>query len=295
MPYLLLLRSLTPPEIAPVQRAFQSTGIFHTLDAVSFVKNAFGVLAKGLEAEPAQQLQRALATEGVEADIVADSEWPVLPPAKRIVQASCWAEGFEPLDPLGRPLHVPWDQVVAVSAGLVLREETGTREVVPFKPLSNEARTLLDGAATIWDLMDADIESVLIEAVLPSDKDPEPSNPMEPILLPRVEQNWRWCAEITLAGGVRLVWQAHEFQFASLSDRLSNDPAVNFSTFLRDLLSAVPNALLNRGALAVRENQAETGPRYPTQKAFDQETQWLLWRLRGASPLTGAALALDAP
>lgn len=44
----------------------------------------------------------------------------------------------------------------------------------------------------------------------------------------------------------------------------------------------MPNARLNRGALAVRENQPETGPRYPTRNAFGQETQWLLWRLRGA-------------
>ena len=60
-------------------------------------------------------------------------------------------------------------------------------------------------------------------------------------------------------------------------------------TFLRDLLSAVPYAVLNRGALAVRENRAETDPRYPTRKAFGQETQWLLWRLLGAGgcPLFG--------
>ena len=71
-------------------------------------------------------------------------------------------------------------------------------------------------------------------------------------------------------------------QFDSLGDRQSSDPAVHFGTFLRDLLSAVPNAVLNRGALAVRENQAETCPRYPTRNAFVQETQWLLWSLRGA-------------
>jgi hypothetical protein len=65
MPYLLVQRSLTPPEIAPVQHAFQSTGIFHSLDAFSFVKNAFGVLARGLEEDPARQLQMALATQGV--------------------------------------------------------------------------------------------------------------------------------------------------------------------------------------------------------------------------------------
>ena len=65
MPYLLVQRSLTPPEIAPVRHAFQSTGIFHALDAFSFGRNAFGVLAKGLEEDPARQLQMALSTKGV--------------------------------------------------------------------------------------------------------------------------------------------------------------------------------------------------------------------------------------
>ena len=157
VPYLLVQRSLTPLEIEPVRRAFQSTGIFHALDAVHFVKDALGVLAKGLEESPARQLQMALATEGVEVDVVADSEWPVLPPAKRIVRAACRAEGLEPLDPLGRPLHVPWARVVAVSAGLVLREETGTREVPALRPPSDEVRALLDSGATAWDLAEGRI------------------------------------------------------------------------------------------------------------------------------------------
>lgn len=268
MPYLLVQRSLTPPEIEPVQRAFQSTGIFHALDAVSFVKDAFGVLAKGLEEYPAKQLQMALATQGVEVDVVTDSEWPVLPPAKRIVRAACWAEGFEPLDPLGRPLHVPWEEVAAVSAGLVREVEFG-RRVTASVALGRPSANTVDhpsmggfGATLAGDAT----------APLPGNR----------LVLTGEERNWRWCAEVILAGGLRFVWQAHEFQFASLGDRLVRDPAVNFGTFLRDLLSAVPNALLNRGAFAVRESQPETGPRYPTRNAFGEETQWLLWRLRRA-------------
>lgn len=286
MPYLLAQQSLTQPEIEPVRRAFQSTGLFHALDAVHFVKNAFGVLAKGLEEHPARQLQAALASQGVEVDVVADSEWPVLPPAKRIVQAACWAEGFEPLDPLGRPLQVPWDQVVAVSAGLLLREETADRQVVPVLPHSEELRAMLNVGATAWELAEEGIESVLIDYLLPDDQESEPVTQLAPMTLSREERHWRWCAEVLLHGGLRFVWQAHQFQFASLGDRLSPDPAVNFATFLRDLLSAVPNALLNRGAIAVRENQPETGPHYPTRNAFAEETQWLLWRRRQTDPDT---------
>lgn len=282
MPFLLVQRSLTPPAVEAVQRAFQSTGIFHALDAFSFVKDAFGVLAKGLEEYPAKQLQYALAAQGVEVDVVDDREWPALPPAKRIVRASCWAEGFEPLDPLGRPLHVPWDQVLAVSAGLVRREEFGSREVGSVQPLSGDTHALLDVAATTWDLAQGRIGSVLVDRLFPDSRETESPSKAAPVALSREERNWRWCAEVILAGGLRFVWQAHEFQFASLGDRLSRDPADNFGTFLRDLLSAVPQALLNRGAFALREKQPETGPRYPTRNAFAEETQWLLWRLRRA-------------
>lgn len=268
MPFLLVQRSLTPPAVEAVQRAFQSTGIFHALDAVSFVKDAFGVLAKGLEEYPAKQLQYALAAQGVEVDVVNDGEWPALPPAKRIVRASCWAEGFEPLDPLGRPLHVPWDNVLAVSAGLVREVEFGTRvtaSVTLGRPAANSADHPSMGGS--GSSLAGDFRASL---------------PPERLVLTGEERNWRWCAEVILAGGLRFVWQAHEFQFASLGDRLSRDPADNFGIFLRDLLSAVPQALLNRGAFALREKQPETAPRYPTRNAFAEETQWLLWRLRRA-------------
>lgn len=289
MAWLLVQRSLTPPEIELVQRAFQSTGIFHTLDAVSFVKDAFGVLAKGLEDYPAKQLQNALAVQGVEVDVVDESEWPKLPPAKRIVRASCWAEGFEPLDPLGRPLSVPWTEIVAVSAGLVRREEFGNREVGGVQPLSEEAHGFLDVAATTWDLAQGRIESVLVDSLFPDKRETEPLPKPTSLALSREKRQWRWVAEVILAGGLRFVWQAHEFHYAHLGDRVTRDPAANFALFLCDLLSAVPHAALNRGAFALRENQPETAPRYPTRNAFAEETQWLLWRLRRAGRYAPAA------
>ena len=113
--------------------------------------------------------------------------------------------------------------------------------------------------------------------------------PADRLVLTGEERNWRWAAEVILAGGLPFIWQAHEFNFAHLGDRVTRDPAANFSLFLRDLLSAVPHAALNRGAFALRENQPETGPRYPTRNAFVEETQWLLWRLQRAGRYAPAA------
>lgn len=275
MAWLLVQRSLTPPEIEPVQRAFQSTGIFHALDAVSFVKDAFGVLAKGLEEYPAKQLQNALAVQGVEVDVVDEAEWPKLPPAKRIVRASCWAEGFGPWDPLGRELHVPWEQVVAVSAGYVREVEFGKRVTASVSlgrpAVSTDSEPSLGGFAST---LAADYN-----VPLPADR----------LVLTGEERNWRWAAEVLLAGGLRFIWQAHEFNYAHLGDRATRDLSANFALFLRDLLSAIPHAALNRGAFALREEQPETAPRYPTRNAFAEETAWLLWRLRRAGRYSPAA------
>ena len=107
MPFLLVQTSLTPPEVEPVQRALRAARLFHPLDAHSFVRDAFGVLVKGISAEDAARLQAALAVEGVKLDIVDEAQWPALPPAKRIVRAACEPGLFLPLDPLGRELRVP--------------------------------------------------------------------------------------------------------------------------------------------------------------------------------------------
>jgi len=106
--------------------------------------------------------------------------------------------------------------------------------------------------------------------------------PADRLVLTGEERNWQWVAEVILAGGLRFVWQAHEFNYQSLGARATRKSEVDLGIFLRDLFSAVPNAVLNRGAFAIRENLPETGPRYPTRNAFSEETAWLLWRLRRA-------------
>lgn len=271
MPFLLVQSSLTPPEVEPVQRALRAAGLFHPLDAHSFVRDAFGVLVKGLSAEDAARLQAALATEGVKVEIVNEAQWPALPPAKRIVRAACEPGLFVPLDPLGRELRIPGEQIAAVCAGLVCEVEFGKR--VTAVATVGCRRAPMDTSSPDVDFFSNSGNNfgILGGTHLPADR----------LVLTGEERNWRWTAEVILAGGLRFTFQAHEFAFGSLGDRLTRDAAANFALFLRDLLAVAPGALTNRGAFALREN-SPNGPRYPTRYAFQEETAWLLWRLQQA-------------
>lgn len=281
MSWLLAQTSLTPPELEPVQRAFRATGIFHPLDAHSFLRDAFGVLAKNLSEEDARRLQGALAGEGVLTDVVAQAEWPVLPPAKRIVRAACDTEGFKPLDPLGRELRVPWDKVVLISAGQVQHTEfTADKNASPDPgSVGYFAAGMTD---SLTGLLSRGGRGLGLRGDLQRLAASRPPS--------REEQNWRWTADVFLGGGLRFTFQGHEFNYTALGDRRQADSIANFAVFLREMTSLAPYTPLNRGAFALREAQSQP-VRYPTRGAFQEESAWLLWRLLKAGRYAGPATA----
>ncbi len=243
MAWHLVQTSIDPPALESVQRALLSSGMFPEVDAHGFVRDAFGVLVRDLDHEPALGLQAFLAAEGVSVEVVPDSAWPGLPPAKRIQFASCRADGFVPLDPLGRELVIPWDSIAAVACGLVQETDFGRR-------------------------ITANVGLNMMKNV-----------PPERLILTGEEQNWRWNAEVILAGGLRCTWKSHRFQPTPGS--IPEDQEVpDFFAFIKDLVNHVPNAALNRGAFAIRTDQPDAGPRYPTRNAYEEETCWILFHLR---------------
>ncbi len=245
MAWHLIQTSIDPPALGAVQRALRDSGVFPEVDAHGFVRDAFGVLIRDLEQGPALHLQAFLAAEGVSVEVVQDSDWPGLPPAKRIHQASCRADGFVPLDPLGRELVVPWKSIAAVACGLVQETDFGRR-------------------------VTANVGFNLKRNV-----------PPERLVLTGEERNWRWNAEVLLAGGLRFTWKSHRFQPTPGSIPERQD-VPDFFAFLQDLLQHVPHVALNRGAFAIRTDQPEAGPRYPTRNAYEEEICWILFHLRQA-------------
>jgi hypothetical protein len=175
-------------------------------------------------------------------------------------------------------LHVPWDQIVAVSAGLIREVEFGQR--VTASVAIGRVPAPLNAPSMGFPGRSGDGGTFAYGPALPADR----------LVLTGEERNWRWGAEVFLNGGLRFTWQAHEFNYAALSERLAREPEVNFAAFLRDLLAAAPHAALNRGAFQLREGLVPP-LRYPTRGAFQEESAWLLWRLLKAGRYAGPATA----
>ena len=270
MSWHLVQTSIDPPGLEPVQRALQASGIFPAFDAHGFVRDAFGVLVRDLEHEVALNLQAFLAAEGVSVEAIPTADWPGIPPGKRIRNASCRPDGFIPLDPLGRELVIPWDSIAAVACGLVQETEFGKRVTasvslgrtpVPLNPTMNR----IGDSPTWWESGD----TFAYGDPLPTDR----------LVLTGEERNWRWNAEVILAGGLRFTWKSHLFE-PTRESILEGQEIPDFFGFIRDLLHYLPHAALNRGAFAIKTDQPDAAPRYPTRNAFEEETCWILFHLR---------------
>jgi hypothetical protein len=251
VPFAVLQHRLEIPDPAAVTRACRGVEGLHPSDAPNLAGDAFGILVKGLSETAASQFVAGLAREGIDAELADEASLPALPPGKKLRRAECRPEGFVAFDPYDRELLIPWDRVAVVSAGEV--------RLVQFKPVT------------------------LITERTYQNPNWKPSN-QSTLTVSSEERNWCWTADVLLAGGeLRFSFQCGEFTPEGLGDRVTRGQTANFLTFLRDLLAFVPEATRNRGAFAVGTGDpADTGPRYPTRNAYQEELVWLLWRLRRA-------------
>src|SRR4051812_43591114 len=94
MAYAVLQKTLEPPSIDKLKRAFRNVPGLAPADASIIGNDAFGILVKGFESERATAMQSALAVEGVETIVVADSELPQLPQIKFVSRVDCTPEAL---------------------------------------------------------------------------------------------------------------------------------------------------------------------------------------------------------
>ena len=255
MPYAIVQKSLKPPAVDQLARAFRALPTLTDADAAIVAKDAFGILVRGLELADAGRLLQALCAEGVEADMVDHKQLPPLPPPKRVRRAECLPDVLAAYDQLGRRTDVEWGHVILIAAGSVLLTEFRhiVREVPARKGSAVEVQ-MFGGTAIQTDA-------------------PTRSEHSD-----REEHNYRCILELFLdvAPG-RLHIAAEKFNFAYLGDRLSSDPSRNYVALVQDCLRAAPQAVLNRGALAQHQDASRL-LRYPSKHAFEEESTWLLWR-----------------
>jgi hypothetical protein len=93
------------------------------------------------------------------------------------------------------------------------------------------------------------------------------------------ERNDRLLLEIVVSRAVlRYSVSAEKFRFDYLGERRTKSLPENFKLLLQDLSAFAPQAMQNRGAFFLRQNESLLS--YPSKNAFFEEITWLLWRMK---------------
>jgi len=249
MTYAVMQTGLMPPSAEQLKNAFQQVPGLAPMDVNVLGKDACGVLIKGFELERASIMQSALAAQGVETKIVEDAVLPELPPPRQLAKVEFAPDGLLTDDLVNRKILLEWNNILLIAAGRA-RLTDFTREVIS-KPMKRSGR---DGNAG---------PKLLINTVT------------------REEQKDHLLLEIIMRGNasryhVKADRPEAWLLFGCLGERRSRNPAANLSLFVRDMAKHAPSALLNQGALDMREN-VNASLCYPSQTAFYREITWLLW------------------
>ena len=252
MRYAVMQKSLEPPSVEQLQKAFRSVPGLTAADAHILGNDAFGILVKNFSDEDAATLQNALATEGVETEIVPETTLPAMPPAKFVTRAECGRDALMIYDPAGRKFPVEWQHVMLVAAGCV--------RLTDFKRVETTKNV------TRLDWQGYPHTETVTEANT------------------REERNEHLGLEIVLSRAVlRYSITADKFNFGYLGERRSKNLPENFALLVQDLAKFAPHAAVNRGAFYLREKTDQIFP-YPSKNAFFEEIIWLLWQLAKSRP-----------
>ncbi len=257
--YALLQKSLERPPIERLRVALGSVRGFAPADAPGLANDAFGILAKNLDAEQAAQFQQALEAQGIGVDIVAETALPKMPSTKFVRRLDLGEDALVIHDAIGRPVPVEWRHVALVAVGSVYTIEFARRETVAPKAGG------LFGTRRPGFLRDVTSE--------------EPLTVRE--VRTREQRAERWMLEIVLARAVARfsleVGDAAPLLFRCLGEERTEDVAENLGRLVRQLAARAPQALQNRGAYFLRQEPA-TVFSYPSKNAFYEEITWMLWR-----------------
>jgi hypothetical protein len=252
MRYAVLQTDLNPPAIDQLQRAFKSVPGLTAGDAFILGNDAFGILVKDVSEAQAGALQGALRIEGLESEIVDHTLLPPLPPTHIVRRMECSPESLMIFDPLGRQFALEWQHVACIATGAVRLTDFVQRKHL-VSPVARRGATDVTPNA-------AEFETRTHE-----------------------ERRFHLLGEIIITGAaLRYSFTADKFNFAGLGDRNMANTVANFSLFVRDLIQFSPNAVLNRGAEALRANATEILS-YPTKNAFYEEIVWMLWQMKKAA------------
>jgi hypothetical protein len=238
-----------PPTVEQLKNAFRGVPGLTEVDASTLGKDAFGVVVRGFELEPALALKTALAAQGVETEVVDEAALPKLPESRQVHRADCTPEGLVIYDPMDRSFTLGWQNIWVIAAGMVrmsdfMRVEVAQRAV--------RAGRYTPTVAYRRETKEEQSDHSLVEIII-----------MRAALRYTLKMDRLDC-----------------MSFEYLGPRRTQNWAENFSMMVQDMMQFAPQAALNRGAYSFREQAAEPySVSYPSKTAFYEEIIWILWQM----------------
>jgi len=254
--YALLQESLAIPPVDGLRRAFESIRRLTSADAPTLAKDAYGILVKNLPAQDATVLHRALKAEGIATELVPEKLLPQLPPTKYVRQLGFGADCLLIQDPLGRPIPIEYRNLRILAAGEVestqfQRQGSSISSSVPRHFPTSPLRLELEELDRDRDTRTREVRARkhLLELIV-----------------------GQGVARFTIEADT----DAH-LLFQVLGDRRTPDFMNNLALLVREVSTAAPSVILNRGAYALRADPP-TSFFYPTRNTLNEELIWILWQ-----------------
>lgn len=124
MTYALLQKTITPPPVDALQRAFKAgaTQSLSAADAIFAADDAFGILSRDLPENDALSVAGALAVEGVEVEVVAERDLPRLPDPQFFLSTQFSETHIEFFDAREKGESAPWAALTLIAVGFDQRD-----------------------------------------------------------------------------------------------------------------------------------------------------------------------------
>jgi hypothetical protein len=249
MPYAVMQKMPEPPTLEQLKIAFRGVPGLTEVDASTLGRDAYGVVVRGFELEPASALKEALAAQGVDTEVVDEAALPKLPESRLVHRVNCTPEGLIIYDPMDRSFTLGWQNIWVIAAGMVrtpdfIRVEVADRPVyrgrytppVAYRRETKEEQSdhavleiIITGAALRYTMKMDRLDCMSFE-----------------YLGPRRTQNW----------------------------------LENFSLMVRDMIQFAPQAAVNRGAYSIQGQGGESySLGYASKTSFYEEITWILWQM----------------
>lgn len=245
------------PEHDTFARAFRGVPGLTPMDAKSIGNPECGMLVRNLVLEQATALQSNLKAAGTDAEIVAQTDLPVLPNGKVIRSLDCSAEVLTVSDCLQHETAIGRKDVKLLAAGSVriatFARQRKEQEVVSTHMMHIHLHTI----PILIPMMHRETRTQYTE---------------------RESEQWVLRAEIISSTvNQRFILEAENFDYSCLGSAMTQDLATNFCFLMRELAGKYSPPVLSRGVSSILADPWEFAY-YANKDSFHNDLVWLLWR-----------------